>query len=166
MSLEKYCNVPCESHICKCNKENLGDVMNIVPIYNDKKCLTPCLLKQCDYSTSTSYPINGAEFEGIITAKDESTLKFEDDNTKNWLLTLLRESSIIITFYKSDGTERIMLATLNSELLPKIELKEDNIDKPKKKRKASTTTFQVFDKKIQEFRSIKWDSIKSINFNI
>ena len=108
--------------------------------------------------------------EFVIDKIDESAnskiLPFDSNEAKNWLLYILKTSKVKITFEKVDGSERIMMSTLMPSLLPKIKLKDEDLNKPIKEKKESTTTFRVFDTEKQEFRSVRWNSIKSINFEI
>ena len=147
MSLEKYCNKPCQSDYCNCNSENLGDIMELNLVDNIE-----------------------IKDEFVIDKIDESAnskiLPFDSNEAKNWLLYILKTSKVKITFEKVDGSERIMMSTLMPSLLPKIKLKDEDLNKPIKEKKESTTTFRVFDTEKQEFRSVRWNSIKSINFEI
>jgi hypothetical protein len=78
-----------------------------------------------------------------------------------WLKGMLAVSEGIVTFTKSDGTERIMKCTLVPEQLPKVELKEDA-----KPRKESTTSMRVFDLEKNEWRSFTIKKVKQVNFTI
>jgi hypothetical protein len=93
-----------------------------------------------------------------ITA--EWTDKDWDKFTK-WLKGMLTVSEGIVTFTKSDGTERVMKCTLVPEQLPKVELKEDA-----KPRKESTTSMRVFDLEKNEWRSFTIKKVKQVNFTI
>ena len=64
----------------------------------------------------------------------------EWDNFSIWLKAMLTSSEGVVTFIKSDGTERVMKCTLVANQLPKVEIKEDA-----KPRKESTTSMRVFD---------------------
>ena len=78
-----------------------------------------------------------------------------------WLKDMLTVSEGIVTFTKSDGTERVMKCTLNPEQLPKVEIKEDA-----KPRKESTTSMRVFDLEKNEWRSFTIKKVKQVNFTI
>jgi hypothetical protein len=93
-----------------------------------------------------------------ITA--EWTDKDWDKFTK-WLKGMLTVSEGIVTFTKSDGTERVMKCTLVPEQLPKVEIKEDA-----KPRKESTTSMRVFDLEKNEWRSFTIKKVKQVNFSI
>ena len=79
----------------------------------------------------------------------------------NWLKGILLVSEGVVTFIKSDGTERVMKCTLVPEQLPKVEIKEDV-----KPRKESTTSMRVFDLEKNEWRSFTIKKVKQVNFSI
>jgi hypothetical protein len=83
------------------------------------------------------------------------------DKFTKWLKGMLAVSEGIVTFTKSDGTERVMKCTLVPEQLPKVELKEDA-----KPRKESTTSMRVFDLEKNEWRSFTIKKVKQVNFTI
>ena len=78
-----------------------------------------------------------------------------------WLKGMLTSSEGVVTFIKTDGTERVMKCTLVPEQLPKVELKEDA-----KPRKESTTSMRVFDLEKNEWRSFTIKKVKQVNFTI
>jgi hypothetical protein len=78
-----------------------------------------------------------------------------------WLKGMLQASEGVVTFTKSDGTERVMKCTLVPEQLPKVEIKEDI-----KPRKESTTSMRVFDLEKNEWRSFTIKKVKQVNFTI
>lgn len=75
-----------------------------------------------------------------------------------WLVGILNISEATITFTKNDGTERVLHCTLNPEVLPKVEIKED-----KKPRKKSDTNLAVYDLENKGWRSFVIKSVKSVN---
>lgn len=79
------------------------------------------------------------------------------DSFANWLKGILHVNPVTVTFTKKDGTERVMRCTLQPELLPKIEIKEDA-----KPRKESTTSMRVFDLDKSEWRSFTIKNVKHI----
>ena len=83
------------------------------------------------------------------------------DKFTEWLKGMLAVSEGIVTFIKSDGTERVMKCTLVPEQLPKVEIKEDA-----KPRKESTTCMRVFDLEKNEWRSFTIKKVKQVNFSI
>ena len=78
-----------------------------------------------------------------------------------WLKGALKTNIVDVTFTKKDGTERLMKCTLDPEILPKIEIKEDA-----KPRKESTTSIRVFDTEKNEWRSFTIKSVKNFKFTI
>ena len=75
-----------------------------------------------------------------------------------WLRGVLKTETVTVTFTKKDGTERVMNCTLNPDIVPKVEIKEDA-----KPRKVSETTMRVFDTDIKEWRSFTTKSIKHLS---
>lgn len=78
-----------------------------------------------------------------------------------WLKGALKSNIVDVTFIKKDGTERLMKCTLDPELLPKIEIKEDA-----KPRKESTTSMRVFDTEKKEWRSFTIKSVRNVKFTL
>ena len=85
----------------------------------------------------------------------------EWDNFSTWLKAMLTSSEGIVTFIKSDGTERVMKCTLEENKLPKVEIKEGA-----KTRKESTTSMRVFDLEKNEWRSFTLKKVKQVNISI
>jgi len=83
------------------------------------------------------------------------------NNLDHWLRGVLQTETVTVTFTKKDGTERLMKCTLDPEILPKIEIKEDA-----KPRKESTTSIRVFDTEKNEWRSFTIKSVKNVKFTI
>lgn len=86
-----------------------------------------------------------------------------DPEFQTWVKDLLHDANVenlCITFTKSDGTDREMRCTLVESFIP--------TDKTPKGtgREAPTTTQRVFDVEKQEWRSFKWDSVKSVSFDL
>ena len=79
------------------------------------------------------------------------------DGFSNWLDGILHINPVTVIFTKKDGTERVMRCTLQPELLPKVELKENA-----KTRKESTTSMRVFDLDKNEWRSFTIKSVKHV----
>lgn len=85
-----------------------------------------------------------------------------DEKSQKWLRDLLHTSEVSIIFTKKDGTDRKMLCTLMENVIP-------NDKKPKeseKIRKVSNESLAVFDVEKQDWRSFRWDSVKSIEFGV
>jgi hypothetical protein len=83
------------------------------------------------------------------------------DKFTEWLKGMLTVSEGVVTFTKSDGTERVMKCTLVPDQLPKVEIKEGA-----KPRKESTTSMRVFDTEKNEWRSFTIKKVKQVNFTI
>lgn len=79
---------------------------------------------------------------------------------KKWLHDLLRSGNTKVTFVKKDGTEREMLCTLKENLIPE-EMKPKGTGKEK-----NDDVLAVFDVEKQEWRSFRYDSVKSVGFTI
>lgn len=86
-----------------------------------------------------------------------------DPQFQTWVRGLLHDTNVKnlrITFTKSDGTDREMQCTLVENLIP-----SDKV--PKGTGRVSTEeTQRVFDLAKQEWRSFKWNAVKSIHFDI
>jgi hypothetical protein len=85
--------------------------------------------------------------------------KTADDHEKSqfrlWLLSLLKERSITVTFKKSDGTLREMNCTLVEDRIPKVE-----------NPKTSDSLCTVWDIDLSAWRSFKFENITDIKFEI
>ena len=81
---------------------------------------------------------------------------------ENELLSVLRSSDegIWINFEKKDGSEREMLCTLNEGLIPM-----DQIPKTFSDPSTIKSTLPIFDINKGEWRSFRWDSVKTIKVN-
>jgi hypothetical protein len=84
---------------------------------------------------------------------------------QTWLKGALHNGSrpVCVTFTKKDGTEREMQCTLSESLIPSAK-------QPAAKTEATSPTsgsaIRVFDTTIQEWRSFRWDSIKSVTLSL
>lgn len=85
---------------------------------------------------------------------------FDDQETKDWLKKLLKETEVEITFTKRDGSERVMDCSLDPVFIPVVEKKTDRV------RKESPDVLSVVDIEIGEWRSIRWDSITGLKWGI
>jgi hypothetical protein len=90
------------------------------------------------------------------TWTDSDWTKFSE-----WLNGMLRLGPATVTFTKADGTDRIMLCTLEEDKLPKVVIKEDA-----KPRKESNTSIRVFDLEKNEWRSFTIKKVKQVNISI
>ena len=87
---------------------------------------------------------------------------FKTKEEKDWLINLLHDSVVTVTFVKKDGTERDMRCTLRKDKLPIFQESTEE----KKTRKKSEDAVAVYDLEKDAWRSFRWDSIKRIQFNI
>jgi hypothetical protein len=85
----------------------------------------------------------------------------EWDNFRDWISGVLKTTEVQVTFYKKDGTERVMKCTLNPEILPPVVVTED-----KKERKIPEHSMAVFDTELQEWRSFVIKSVRHISFTL
>lgn len=85
---------------------------------------------------------------------------FNSKEFQNWLTEVLHIVPVEVKFTKKDGTERVMKCTLQESDIPEE-------SKPKgSNRVKSDDSLRVFDVEKNEWRSFRWDSIKSIKFEL
>ena len=63
---------------------------------------------------------------------------------------------LLVTFVKSDGTERTMRCTTSEDIIPSDLLPKET------GRATSDETCRVFDTEKQQWRSFRWDSITAV----
>jgi hypothetical protein len=80
---------------------------------------------------------------------------------RDWISGVLKTTEVTVTFYKKDGTERVMNCTLNPEVLPPIVVTED-----KKERSIPEHSMAVFDTELREWRSFVIKSVTHISFTL
>jgi|LWDU01.1.fsa_nt_gi hypothetical protein len=96
----------------------------------------------------------------------------EKDLTREDIVELLYNDVATITFTKADGTERVMVCTLLQEVLKDqlTDIPTPNFDKepiidesqlPKKE--VNQNTIAVYDVQVEDWRSFRVDSVKSIS---
>lgn len=89
-------------------------------------------------------------------------LDFTQTEGQAWLKGLLHDENVQdlrITFTKSDGTERVLHATLAEGKIPQEK-------QPKQTgRNASQDAQPVFDVDLGEWRSFRWDAVKMVEFS-
>ena len=83
--------------------------------------------------------------------------EMELDELRKWLTGVLREEVVTIKFTKKDGTDRVMKATLHDRLVA-------NTNGTGKKENAGVIS--VTDVELDQWRSIRLDSIKEISFEL
>lgn len=86
----------------------------------------------------------------------------QDPSFKDWLKELLNEphKNITVVFTKSNGEDRTMTCTTNPTLIPEEK-------QPKGVRTTESDDVQrVFDLNVQEWRSFRWDTLKTVEFEL
>lgn len=83
-----------------------------------------------------------------------------DQKEKEWLRGLMHEGIVIVEFLKSDGSVRKMTATLSEQKIPS-EKAPKNVGKAK-----NDEILAVFDLEKSEWRSFRFDSVRSIQFEV
>lgn len=91
---------------------------------------------------------------------NNEVIAFKAKKEKDWLITLLRERSVEILFTKKDGSDRLMKCTLQEDKIP-----AENAPKGAERAK-NDEVLAVFDVEKSAWRSFRWDSIKSIHFEM
>jgi hypothetical protein len=93
-----------------------------------------------------------AEFkpEWYVNASEEEKGYFRE-----WLLGLLKERDVVVTFKKSDGSMREMNCTLKEDIIPKVE-----------NPKTSDSLCTVWDNDISSWRSFKFENVTDVKFKI
>ena len=90
---------------------------------------------------------------------------------KKWLKSHLKYGPVTVTFTKKDGSERTMICTTNTNLVPQT-LHETNTSNPidfpvlKKERKVNEDVMPVYDIESKAWKSFRWDSIKEIRITL
>ena len=83
------------------------------------------------------------------------------DFDRKYLQAVLKDDTVVVTFTKKNGDERVMTCTLQESLLPPL-VKADVDDVPKNKRKENLEVLSVYDVNAKGWRSFRLDSIKSV----
>jgi hypothetical protein len=83
---------------------------------------------------------------------------------KPWLRSMLAMGEVTVTFTKKDGTERVMLCTTSSDLVPQEPIVEGA--DPKREKKVNEDVMPVYDLESQHWKSFRWDSIKQVKITI
>jgi hypothetical protein len=116
-----------------------------------------CFRNRCDIPTKTDLPICFANF--IFTCE-----KYMKLPTKTELIDLLKANSAVEVKFtkKSDGSTRVMLCTLNKEVLAQAgKLK----DAPLTERKHPENLVYAFDLEADAWRSFDINSVFAVNVN-
>lgn len=80
---------------------------------------------------------------------------------KKWLKGHLAFGPVTVVFTKKDGTDRTMLCTTNHKIVPYVEPTDI-----KKERKVNEEACAVYDIEAKGWRSFRWDSIKTVRFDL
>jgi len=81
------------------------------------------------------------------------------DFDRKYLQAVLKDDTVVVTFTKKNGDERVMTCTLQESELPPRVVKEDAETKPKKE---NLEVLSVYDVNAKGWRSFRLDSIKSV----
>jgi len=76
---------------------------------------------------------------------------------RKWLVGMLENGIVEVTFTKKDGTERVMNCTLLEDYLPET----TGVG-----RAASLDAVSVYDVDVEGWRSFRWDSIKTVKLSV
>lgn len=87
----------------------------------------------------------------LNTTTDQSSTSWQN----NYLKEALHKSIVQVIFVKKDGTERKMLCTLKSDLLPA----QTDIEEAVQKKTPNPDVLAVWDVEAQGWRSFRYDSI-------
>ena len=93
-------------------------------------------------------------------------MNLEDiEHGREYMIDLLQNRTIIVYFTKKDGSLREMKCTLQPDLLPKREVKEDkeNATEPKP---VNEEVIHAFDLEKDAWRSFRVDSVTGFDFSI
>jgi len=78
-----------------------------------------------------------------------------------WLKSVLKETSVKVTFTKKDGSNRVMQCTLDPTLLPQKTLTEST-----KPRKSNENTMSVYDLEAENWRSFIIKNVTSVELTL
>ena len=98
-----------------------------------------------------------------VNIESEKLGNFSDEKSKEVLISALKKQIVKVSFTKLDGKLRHMSCTLQESLLPEI-TKEGATTEAKKAKTGDV--LPVFDTEKQGWRSFRFDSIKSISFEL
>tara|TARA_R110000868_G_scaffold168243_1_gene402901 strand:- start:691 stop:1005 length:315 start_codon:yes stop_codon:yes gene_type:complete len=100
-----------------------------------------------------------------IISQENTSVEWTDVEWKtfaDWAISMLKIGPATVVFTKKDGTERTMQCTLEPNVLPKVELKEDK----KTNRKQSDTSIAVYDIEAKGWRSFTIRAVKQFKFEM
>ena len=96
----------------------------------------------------------------MMKSETEQVSYIDTPEGRKWIHGVLKMHETSITFTKKDGTERTMLCSLMENIIPD-EKKPKNVNRNKPQESIA-----VFDLEKQEWRSFRFDSVKSVEFDI
>lgn len=105
----------------------------------------------------------------IMPNEMSPTADWNDEDWKMmdvWIRSVLTQNTVVVTFTKKDGEERVMTCTLNPALLPAVVIKEAVDGEVKVERKKSDTSIAVYDLTAEAWRSFIVKSVKSVTFTL
>ena len=76
--------------------------------------------------------------------------------TEEQLVSMLKESTLVVTFNKLDGEERIMTCTKSLEIIPES-------SHPKNEKPGKEGTITVWDVNANGWRSFRYDRVKKVD---
>jgi hypothetical protein len=80
-----------------------------------------------------------------------------DEEKKQTILKALSKGEVTVGFRKKDGTDRIMVCTRSSELIPQSN--EVVIGEARPEHKENPDVCAVYDTEVNGWRSFRWDSV-------
>lgn len=91
-------------------------------------------------------------------------VEFKTADEKQHVRNLLHAQLMTVDFVKKNGERRVMICTLNENIIPK-----DMMPKGKKEKKEDTDSVEdkvcaVFDVKANGWRSFTWENVKEIHY--
>lgn len=89
------------------------------------------------------------------------------DDIKTWVKGLLHESEdLCVVFTKKDGTQREMYCTLSENRIPAEKQPKSQTSNSETVGQGSDSAIRVFDTKLQEWRSFRWDSVTEVRYEL
>lgn len=85
---------------------------------------------------------------------------FSGVGNTEWLMRVLKENIIEVTFTKTNGEDRVMKCTLKEDIVPTYEKKTD------RQKAKNDSVVSVWDVEKKEWRSFRHESVKAIQLDI
>lgn len=92
-------------------------------------------------------------------SQGDNTAMLASPEFREWIVGLLSDSNVTITFTKKDGTERTMKCTRNTAFIPTEQLPKEGSTEP-------TSAVPVFDLDAQGWRSFIPSNIIRIEYDL